>query len=57
MPQKKPLIETAKGTHRILVNIVNNGLYQDPKNYEGNNEGNNNATEKPQKKHYPKHSL
>lgn len=41
---KEPMIETTKGTHGILVNIVNYGLYQDPKNYEGNNEGNNDGT-------------
>lgn len=35
--RREPMIETTKATHGILVNIVNYGLYQEPKNYEGNN--------------------
>jgi len=34
----EPMIVTTKGTHGIVINIVNYGVYQEPKNYEGNNE-------------------
>jgi hypothetical protein len=47
---KEPMIETTKGTHGMLVNILNYNLYQDPKNYESNNEGNNKGTTKEQRK-------
>ena len=40
----EPMIETTKGTHGILVNIVNYAVYQDPKNYESNNEGTTEGT-------------
>jgi hypothetical protein len=33
----EPMIVTTKGTHGIVINIVNYGVYQEPKNYEGNN--------------------
>ena len=37
---KGPMIVTTKVTHGMLVSIVNYGLYQSPKNYEGNDESN-----------------
>ena len=36
---KEPMIVTMKVTHGILVTIVKYNVYQDPKNYEGNDEG------------------
>jgi hypothetical protein len=37
---KETMIETMKGTHGMLVSIVNYNVYQTSKNYEGNDEGN-----------------
>jgi hypothetical protein len=37
--RRESMIGTTKGTHGILVTIVNYDLYQDPKNYEGHSEG------------------
>ena len=39
--RRASMIGTTKGTHGILVTIVNYDLYQDPKNYEGHSEGHN----------------
>jgi len=36
---KGPMISTRRGTHGLLVEIVNYGFYQDPSNYEGPDKG------------------
>jgi predicted small metal-binding protein len=38
--KKETMIGTTKGTHGMLVTIVNYNVYQTPENYEGNDEGN-----------------
>ena len=41
---ERNMIVTTKATHGLLVTICNFNVYQDPKNYEGNNERNTNGT-------------
>lgn len=43
---KGAMMVTTKGTHGLLVNIVNYDIYQDPRNYEGHNEGHVEGTAK-----------
>lgn len=47
---ESPMIVTTKVTHGMIVTIVNYGLYQDPKFYEGNNEGRPKVTTKEQRR-------
>ena len=44
------MIETTKVTHGMLVEVNNYNVYQDPKNYEGNNEGQAEGTTKEQRR-------
>lgn len=37
--ERGPMIVTTKGTHGMLIDIVNYNVYQDPSNYEGPDEG------------------
>lgn len=46
----EPMIETTKGTHGLLVTIVNYDVYQDPKKYERNSERDNERTAKEQRR-------
>lgn len=46
----EPMIETVKVTHGLVITICNYSIYQDPKNYEGNNDSNNEGTTREQRR-------
>ena len=46
----EPMIETVKVTHGLVITICNYSIYQDPKNYEGNNDSSNEGTTKEQRR-------
>jgi hypothetical protein len=51
------MIDITKGTHGMVVTIVNYDLYQDPKNYEGHSEGHNEGNAKDERRARQGHNI
>ena len=51
------MIDITKGTHGMVVTIVNYDLYQDPKNYEGHSEGHNEGIAKDERRARQGHNI
>lgn len=52
-----PMIVTTKGTHGMVVTIVNYDLYQDPRSYEGQHEGQHEGTTKDERRARRGHNI
>ncbi len=51
------MIDITKGTHGMIITIVNYDLYQDPKNYEGHSEGHNEGIAKDERRARQGHNI
>ena len=54
---KGGMIVTTKGTHGMVVTIVNYDLYQDPRSYEGQHEGQHEGTTKDERRARQGHNI